>query len=204
MQIKKDTIYQSVLVIARQEFLEKGYKDTKMRSIAQKAGVGLGNIYNYFSNKDELFRQVLQPVLDALKKITKEHNSSANLNIGIFESQDYIKEQTKLFATLVLGYKEELRILLFKSHESSLESFREHYIEEYTETGLEYLRLMKERHPHINIEISDFFVHTMSSWWIGILGEFVMHDLDKEELERFISEYIEFCTAGWKKIMRVK
>lgn len=204
MQIKKENIQQSVLNIARQEFLENGYENTKMRTIAQKAGVGLGNIYNYFKNKDEIFIQILEPVLNALTEIIQEHNSNANLNIGIFESQEYIQEKTQTVVKLILEFKEELRILLFMSHGSSLADFKEHYIDEHTKTGLEYLRLMKERHPHINIDVSDFFVHTMCSWWIGTLGELVMHDLPREELERFISKYTEYSTAGWKKIMRVE
>jgi len=30
---------------------------TSMREIAELTGVGVGNIYNYFTNKDELFRR---------------------------------------------------------------------------------------------------------------------------------------------------
>jgi AcrR family transcriptional regulator len=201
MQIKKDDIYDSVLNIARKEFLEKGYKDTNMRTIAQKAGVGLSNIYNYFTSKDNIFQKVLTPAIAALEKTMDEHHSEANLSISIFESREYLKRQTQLFVELILKYRDELRLLLFKSHGSSLEDFKEKYIDQQTKTGLKYLRLMKERYPHINIDISDFFIHTMSSWWISILGELVMHDLTRKELERFISEYIEYGTAGWKKIM---
>lgn len=204
MQTKKDTIRQSVLAVAREEFFEKGYKDTNMRTIAQKAGVGLGNIYNYFKSKDELFNHVLRPAIRALQELTEEHNSNANLNIGIFESQEYITIKTNLFLRVVLEFKEELRILLFESHGSSLEDFKEQYIDQNTEMSLEYLRLMKERNPHINIDISYFFVHTVSAWWISIMGELVMHDLERDELECFVSEYIEYVTAGWQKIMRVE
>lgn len=68
---------------------------------------------------------------------------------------------------------------------------------------MEYLRRMKEKYPYVNTDISEFFIHTMSSWWFTIIGEIVTHDLTKEETRRFISEYMEFGTAGWKKIMNV-
>lgn len=203
MQIKKDNIYDTLLETARSEFLEKGFKDTKMRTIAQRSDVGLSNIYNYFTSKDDLFQEVLFPVLTALQKNRDEHNREANLGIGIFESQEYLKEKTQFFVELILNYKDELRILLFKSHGSSLEDFKETYIDNHTETGLEYLILFKEKHPYINIDISYFFIHTISSWWVNILGELVMHDLSRVELEQFISEYIEFGIAGWKKLMKV-
>ncbi len=204
MQTKKDTIHQNVLAVAREEFFEKGYKDTNMRTIARKAGVGLGNIYNYFKNKDELFNHVLEPAITTLLKLTEDHNSNANLNIAIFESQEYITKKNNEFLKVLLEFREEMRILFFKAHGSSLENFKEQYIEKNTETSLEFLRLLKERNPDINIDISYFFVHAVSSWWVSVMGELVMHDLKRSELECFISEYIEYITAGWKKIMRVE
>ena len=55
MQIQKDNIRKKILEVARSEFIAKGFKDTSMRTIAKKGEVNLSNIYNYFSNKDEIF-----------------------------------------------------------------------------------------------------------------------------------------------------
>lgn len=203
MQIQKDEIRKRILETARKEILEKGFKDTSMRNIARETGVGLSNIYNYFKNKDEIFNEVLAPVLNALNKIMDEHNNERHLSIEIFTSQEYLKEHTLIFVDLIIRFRDELNILLFKSHGSTLESFKEDYIEKHTKSGLEYLRLMKEKYPEVNIDISDFFIHTMSSWWISTISELVMHDLTRNELERFITEYMEYATAGWKKIMNV-
>ena len=48
-----------ILQAASQLFIEKGYHGTSMRAIASQAGIALGNIYNHFPNKEELFIQVL-------------------------------------------------------------------------------------------------------------------------------------------------
>lgn len=58
MQVLKEDIRSRILTVARQQFERKGYVKTSMREIAGLAGVGVGNIYNYFTNKDELFREV--------------------------------------------------------------------------------------------------------------------------------------------------
>ena len=121
-----------------------------------------------------------------------KHNCDANISIDIFSSQEYLKRQTEMFVDLIYEHKNELKILLFKSYGSSLEDFREEFIDRHTGIGMKYLQLMKEKYPHINIHISDFFIHTMSSWWMSVIGELVMHDLKKKELTRFVSEYIEF------------
>ena len=201
MQIKKDNILEDVLVAACEEFLEKGYKDTNMRTIAKKSSVGLSNIYNYFKNKNEIFLEVLNPVIRALEQLLVEHNRESNLSMHVFTSQDYLQEHTNMYVNLIQKFKIELKILFFKAHGSSLENFVEEFTDKHTTVGLEYLRLMKERFPQLNIDISEFFIHTMSSWWMSIVGELVMHDLPVNESERFLSEFMEFATAGWKKVM---
>ena len=55
MQIKKEEIENAIIAAAKAEFMDKGYKDASLRSIAKKSGVSLSNIYNYFKSKDMLF-----------------------------------------------------------------------------------------------------------------------------------------------------
>nr|WP_321357629.1 TetR/AcrR family transcriptional regulator [uncultured Draconibacterium sp.] len=204
MQIQKEDTRRIILQVARDEFIKKGFKGASMRNIAQNAGVGLSNIYNYFRNKDEIFREVLSGLLNALDRVMEEHNSSKYISIDIFRSEEYMRNQIDLFVELINNYKEDFKLLLFKSSGSSLENYREECTELHTRIGKEYIALMKEKYPTINANISEFFIHTMSSWWISIISELVMHDLSHRELEDFIREYMEFGTAGWGKVMRIE
>ncbi|MCX7680055.1 MAG: TetR/AcrR family transcriptional regulator [Spirochaetes bacterium] len=52
---------QSIIRAAKQLFAEKGYAATGLREIAEKAGVSLGNIYNYFKSKEEIFCSIFTP-----------------------------------------------------------------------------------------------------------------------------------------------
>lgn len=202
MQIKKDDIRKTILGAAREEFSEKGFKDASMRTIAQKAKVGLSNIYNYFGNKDEIFREILSEVLAAFDKILKEHNSSDHVNRDIFSSEKYLGKQIDMYLSLVDDHKEDLKILFFKSSGSSLENFQEELIEKHTQTGTEYIELMKKKYPEMNADISPFFIHTMCAWFMSSITELVMHDLSQSEVQQFVRDYMEYSTAGWKKLMR--
>ncbi len=51
----------NIINAAKQLFSEKGYAATGLREIAEKAGVSLGNIYNYFKNKEEIFCSIFTP-----------------------------------------------------------------------------------------------------------------------------------------------
>ena len=54
MQELKVKVRTAIQSSALNEFLKKGYRDTSIRSIAQKAGITHGNIYRYFPNKKAL------------------------------------------------------------------------------------------------------------------------------------------------------
>jgi len=52
---------QAILDAAERLFLAQGYNGSSMRQIAQEAGsIAVGGIYNHFSNKEELFRALLE------------------------------------------------------------------------------------------------------------------------------------------------
>src|SRR4026207_1543073 len=49
-----------ILDTALEMFRERGYDETTMRAIAQKAGVSLGNAYYYFRSKEYLIQAFYQ------------------------------------------------------------------------------------------------------------------------------------------------
>lgn len=58
-QTLKPAVRQQVLDAAEQVFAESGYSDATMSVIATRAGVSTGNLYHYFTNKDDLFYSVI-------------------------------------------------------------------------------------------------------------------------------------------------
>ncbi|MNO47773.1 putative HTH-type transcriptional regulator YfiR [compost metagenome] len=74
MQVLKDEVKAAILAAACNEFLEKGYNKTSMRDIARHAGISAGNLYRYYSNKEELFYAITTPVYNLLLALS-EHQS---------------------------------------------------------------------------------------------------------------------------------
>lgn len=54
MRRKDDTLRDTLLSFARTVADTEGIEAVNIRSIAQKAGIASGTVYNYFSNKDEI------------------------------------------------------------------------------------------------------------------------------------------------------
>src|SRR3982750_1725386 len=49
-----------ILDAARDEFGERGFSDSSIVGITQRAGVALGTFYTYFDSKEELFRALVR------------------------------------------------------------------------------------------------------------------------------------------------
>ena len=113
MQVLKEDIRDRILAIARQQFAQNGYSKTSMREIAGLAGVGVGNIYNYFANKDELFREVVRPVLYALEAMLQEHHGIRGEDIMMMRSEKYLKSCIDEYVSLINTHRGLMEILLF-------------------------------------------------------------------------------------------
>lgn len=77
----------SILDAAIQAFREHGYENASMDYIAELAGASKRTVYNHFSNKEQLFREVISRFLAEileLKKITYAREKSLEEQLGEF------------------------------------------------------------------------------------------------------------------------
>lgn len=72
-QVLKDEVRERIIVSAKQELLKNGYKDSSMRSIAKGAGVTVGNLYRYFTSKDELIKTIVGDTLLRINEFVKKN-----------------------------------------------------------------------------------------------------------------------------------
>lgn len=204
MQTLKDDIRQRILAAARNEFITTGVRHTSIRKVAHKAGVAVGNVYNYFSGKDELFCEVLRPLISELNRYMRSHNEERHLNIDVFSVRTLQDEHVGAMRRLVKNFRPELRLLLFNAEGTPLAGYKEKIVDFQTKIGAEYLQLMKARYPHIDVDISPFFLHISSSTWVNIFCELVEHDdYSEQEVARALEQYEIFGMAGWKALMKV-
>jgi AcrR family transcriptional regulator len=61
-----------ILEAAAAEFAKYGFDATNVESIALRADIGKGTIYNYIGSKDELFAECLQLFCDELRQVLDE------------------------------------------------------------------------------------------------------------------------------------
>ena len=203
MQILKDNIRSRILDVAKRQFELKGYSKTSMREIAESAGVGVGNIYNYFTNKDDLFREVVRPVLYALEAMLQEHHGIRGEDIMMMRSEEYLKSCIDEYVSLIDKHSALMKILLFHAQGSSLECFRENYTDRSTELVKIWFASMQQKHPEINTAVSDFIIHLHTVWMFTMFEELLMHSVPRQEMEAILHDYILFEIQGWRAIIKI-
>lgn len=72
MQILKKEIKQRIQQKAVAEFLRYGYEEASMRNIAKASAVSVGNLYNYYKNKEDLFYSLTKTSYHYLETLLKE------------------------------------------------------------------------------------------------------------------------------------
>jgi len=202
MQTLKADTRKRILDVSKRLFLKKGFRETTTRVIARDAGINLSNLYHYFPSKDELFRVLLKPATDALEAMLNEHHGIKGKDILSMREEGYVETTLEEYMGAIKRYGNLLKLLLFKSQGSSLEGFKEYYVEKSTRLVLDWLGAMKEKHPEINTEVSEFFIHLNNVWMFTLLEEVLMHNLSEEEVRSVLSDYIRFEVIGWRKMIQ--
>ena len=203
MQILKENIRVRILKVARQQFEQKGYSKTSMRKIADLVGIGVGNIYNYFTNKNDLFCEVVRPVLYALEAMLQEHHGIRGEDIMMMRSEEYLKSCIDEYVSLIDKHSALMKILLFHAQGSSLECFRENYTDRSTELVKIWFASMQQKHPEINTAVSDFIIHLHTVWMFTMFEELLMHSVPRQEMEAILHDYILFEIQGWRAIIKI-
>lgn len=66
-------VSERILACAKEEFLEKGFSEASLRSIAAKADTTTGSIYSRYGGKEELFGEIVEPAAEYLIASLPEH-----------------------------------------------------------------------------------------------------------------------------------
>jgi len=74
---------------AYQLFSEKGYSAVSMKIVAEETGIAVGTLYNYYTNKEELFIKVIEEKIKNHKKIFDKYLQKEELDLEMFITHLY-------------------------------------------------------------------------------------------------------------------
>ncbi len=206
--MKKLTTKEKILKVARDEFMVHGFRDASLRRIAAEAGVAVSNVYNHFDNKDKLYVEILQPVLDAWNTMYEEHSSQEELELyATSPKEQYAEHISEDFLEFFLTYREDLKLLIKKSEGSSIEKSFARNMEERTFNHMpQWLNDFKAKYPNSNVEtLSPLMLRFGQQMMIAFLSILVSDSTLKEkDVRQAMKQYTRFTTAGWNALLKEK
>lgn len=168
---------EQILLAAVDKFLEKDYYKVTVTEIAELAQVGKGTVYEYFSSKEELFKESFYHCADLYLHLFKTHLSE------ISSARQTMEEIFVKHLALIKENRNKLH-LLFNERPQSLQELQAWILERRQEliggvTGLvqEGIKLGEIR-PDIDVEMASRLFLALNQM---VIGEMVV--LDNIEIE---------------------
>ena len=105
---KKIASRQAILAAAKQEFVRQGYKDASIADIMERADLGVGTFYNYFSSKEEILMNLLVGLMGEVTSFLDEMKAAgkpalARLTEGCQETARLLDENRFVLALFFAG-----------------------------------------------------------------------------------------------------
>lgn len=179
---------EQILLAAVEKFLEKDFYQVTITEIAELAGVGKGTVYEYFSSKEELFKESFSHCADAYLQLFRTHLSEIN------SARDTMEEIVVNHLALVKENRNKLH-LLFNERPQSLKELHSWILERRREllegiTGLvrEGIRLGEIR-PDVDPDLAGRYFLALNHM---VIGEMVILDdieLDESRLKKLLDIY---------------
>lgn len=191
--------HDEILAAAFEEFAAKGYAETRLDDVAERAGIAKGTIYLYFKNKEMLFQAVLRGlihhVFEELDQFICAFPGSAEDLVRVVLSRQYSEVVQNPKARLMF------RLLIAEVHK--FPKLADVYLREVIAPGVAAMRMLVEK----GVMSGEFRETTIAEYpqilvgpavlavvWALILGE-----RNRLDLDAYMDAHIELVLCGLRK-----
>jgi AcrR family transcriptional regulator len=195
-------VYERILECAKKEFLEKGYMDASLRTIASEAETSTNSIYVRFKDKEGVFGAIVEPVSEEF--MSKFMNVQETFHAFDSETQrkevgQYSSGEMLKMVDYIYEHFDEFRLLLDASHGTKFQNFVDRLVsveEEYTWKWLEATGSRLEPEGDLTRE----FYHMMVTSYFEGIFEVVRHGMGVEDAKKYVSMMGKYHHAGFLAI----
>ena len=194
-----------ILESAKKEFLEKGFVNASLRTIAANAGLTTGAMYRHFKDKDALFCALVDQAIDFKTQTVMLADSSHHLDLDNLVSKEHFeqeRESTNELLNFIFDNFDTFTLLLTKSAGSTHEHFQEEICELYTKNCEETFNWMYDNHISSK-KVDTMTVHFIASTVINAFVEIITHKMSKETAMQYIDNIEAFTRYGMMHMMGI-
>lgn len=203
MRRKDDLAAEKILECAKEEFMEKGFTEASMRTIAERAGYTTGMVYARFADKNELFNALVQEGGDKLYNyfsFVQDEFASFPAERQRTEMHSYVDNKVGNMVDIIYDYFDSFKLIVCKSAGSSYQYYIDKMIDVETRNTVRFINVLKDMGIGI-CEVRADLNHMLASALFNGMFEVVAHDLPKEDALSYIRQLQYFFNAGWDKLL---
>ena len=203
----KTASHEKIIAAAMREFLEKGFEQASMKSVADAVGMTSAAFYRHFASKQDMFVALVQPAVEALE-VWKEKHVAASYDVleqgsseTMWDMWDLEGESSDVSMVLNVMYQqpETFRLLLCCSAGTPYENYVHDMIEQSTDEMMHFLQVcLAQGIPAREIQRDE--MHMLVSAYCAALVQPIEHGYDKADAERYLKTIVDFFTPGWRMI----
>ena len=195
-----------ILESAKKEFLEKGFMNASLRTIASNAGVTTGAMYRHFKDKDALFCALVDEAIDFTTKTVMLADVMNHKDLDNVVSEKHFKEeekQTNELLNYIFDNFDTFDLLLTKSAGSTHEHFQEEICDLHTKNCAETFNWMY-KNGITKKKIDKMMVHFIASTLINAFVEIITHKMNRKAAFQYIQNIEEFTRSGMIHMMGIR
>lgn len=195
-------VYEAVLDCAKKEFLEKGYKDASLRTIAQEANTSTGSIYTRFGDKEGLFCAIVEPAANGLKKMFLEIQGkfhSFDKEAQLAEMGQYTSLHQMEMLDYIYDHFDVFRLLLDCAEGTQFSRFVEELVEIEVDYTYKYMEVIGCKSVKSGL-VTEEFVHIVVTAYFNGMFEVVRHNMDKASAVKYVRLLNRYHMQGFSTI----
>ena len=195
-------VYEAVLDCAKKEFLEKGYKDASLRTIAQEANTSTGSIYTRFGDKEGLFCAIVEPAANGLKKMfleIQEKFHSFDKEAQLAEMGQYTSLHQMEMLDYIYDHFDVFRLLLDCAEGTQFSRFVEELVEIEVDYTYKYMKVIGCKSVKSGL-VTEEFVHIVVTAYFNGMFEVVRHNMDKASAVKYVRLLNRYHMQGFSTI----
>ncbi|MBB6217377.1 AcrR family transcriptional regulator [Anaerosolibacter carboniphilus] len=194
MQVQKEEVREALINKAADEFFQHGFEKASIRRIAKAAGTTIGNFYNYFQNKEELFYTITTPVYENFIDLFSDHHQEqVEHGIHLEISKDLRNKIHEAMKGFDKAFSKGLVILIDGSKGTKYEHVREEILVFITVHFENHLKVVSESAQR---QFHPYFSRAIASGFLDGLLDILKKEYSKSEMESLVADYVLFYILG--------
>lgn len=192
-------VYERILDCAKAEFLDKGYTDASLRSIAAAAETSTNSIYVRFGDKEGLFSAIVEPVLSEMtERFLKIQEAFCHMDQAAQAAHmaEYADGGTAELVDYMYDHLDGFRLLLDASYGTRFHNF----VDTLVRIEVEYTYKYMERAGYAaqpGDAATEKLLHIVTTSRFESIFEVIRHGMSRAEAAEYIELLSRYHRTGF-------